>query len=32
MDMQSLPVYQAFYEAYYVGSGWQMPALQMYGV
>jgi hypothetical protein len=25
VEMQRVPVYKAFYEARYIGSGWQMP-------
>ena len=32
MEMQGLPVSQAFYEGGSVGSRWQMPAMQKHGV
>jgi hypothetical protein len=32
MEMQSVPVYKAFYEACSIGNRWQMPAMQKYRV
>ena len=32
MGMQRVPLQKEFYEARYVGSCWQMPSMQKYGV
>jgi hypothetical protein len=32
MEMQRVQVYYAFYEARFIGCGWQMPPMQKYGV
>jgi len=32
VEVQRVPIHKAFYEACSIGSRWQMPAMQKYGV